>query len=137
MRNSSRNLRSTLKRILVVSLIVHLGWLGLPPVAQAGLIATQAALALEQGQQGRQGRLERVHRALLREDVRGEMLRLGVSPVQVQGRLSVLTDEELQRIDGELASLPAGGNVVAVIGVVFIVLLILELVGVIDIFKKM
>lgn len=134
MRRSSWHPRDTFKRILLVILTIQLGWLGLLPAAQAGLVATQAALALEQGPQAR---LERINGALLREDVRAEMLRLGVSPTQVQERLTVLTDEELQRIDGELASLPAGGNVVAVIGIVFIVLLILELVGVIDIFKKM
>jgi len=31
---------------------------------------------------------------------------------------------------------PAGGDVIAIIGVVFLVLIILEVVGVIDIFKK-
>jgi hypothetical protein len=31
---------------------------------------------------------------------------------------------------------PAGGDVLVVLGVVFLVLLVLELVGVIDIFKK-
>lgn len=126
--------RSTLKHFLAVTLTLHLGWLGLPPAAQAGLIATQATLALEEG---RQGRLERINGALLREDVRDEMLRLGVSSAQVQGRLAALTDEELQRIEGELTTLPAGGDVLAVIGVVFVVLLILELVGVINIFKKL
>jgi uncharacterized membrane protein (Fun14 family) len=32
--------------------------------------------------------------------------------------------------------MPAGGDALAVIGIVFLVLIILELVGVIDIFKK-
>ncbi|MGE5154404.1 MAG: PA2779 family protein [Bdellovibrio bacteriovorus] len=126
-------LRSTLKRALVMTLIAQLVWLGFLPAAQAGLVATQSALALEQ----REGRLERINAALLRDDVRTEMLRLGVAPSQVQERLAALTDQELQRIEGELDSLPAGGNVAAAIGITFIVLIILELVGVIDIFKKM
>lgn len=126
-------LRSTLKRVLVMTLIAQLVWVGFLPAAQAGLVATEAALALEQ----REGRLERINAALLRDDVRAEMLRLGVAPSQVQERLAALTDQELQRIDGELDSLPAGGNVAAAIGIAFIVLIILELVGVIDIFKKM
>lgn len=126
-------LRSMLKRTLVLTLIAQLVWVGFLPAAQAGLVATEAALALEQ----REGRLERINAALLRDDVRTEMLRLGVAPSQVQERLASLTDQELQRIEGELDSLPAGGNVAAVIGIAFIVLIILELVGVIDIFKKM
>lgn len=126
-------LRSMLKRTLVLTLIAQMVWVGFLPAAQAGLVATEAALALEQ----REGRLERINAALLRDDVRTEMLRLGVAPSQVQERLASLTDQELQRIEGELDSLPAGGNVAAVIGIAFIVLIILELVGVIDIFKKM
>lgn len=126
-------LRSMLKRTLVLTLIAQMVWAGFLPAAQAGLVATEAALALEQ----REGRLERINTALLRDDVRTEMLRLGVAPSQVQERLASLTDQELQRIEGELDSLPAGGNVAAVIGIAFIVLIILELVGVIDIFKKM
>ena len=124
---------ATLKRVLVFTLIAHLGWIGFLPAVQAGIVATQSALALEQ----RQGRLDRINAALMREDVRGEMLRLGVAPSEVQERLAALTDEELQRIEGELEALPAGGSVIAVVGVVFIVLIILELVGAIDIFKKM
>ena len=36
----------------------------------------------------------------------------------------------------QLADLPAGGDALAVVGALFLVLLILEVVGVIDIFKK-
>ena len=46
------------------------------------------------------------------------------------------TDEELETLASDLSSLPAGGSALGTIGVVFIVLLVLELVGVIDIFKK-
>jgi hypothetical protein len=35
-----------------------------------------------------------------------------------------------------MQSVPAGGDALAVIGIVFVILIILELVGVIDIFKK-
>ena len=51
-------------------------------------------------------------------------------------RIAALTDQELEQLAADLESLPAGGSLLGVAGVVFIVLLILELVGVIDIFKK-
>lgn len=123
----------SMKRFIVYMLIAHLACLGLVPAAQAGMVATESALALEQ----RQGRLDRINAALLRDDVRGEMLRLGAAPSEVQSRLGALTDQELERIEGALDTLPAGGNVAAAIGIAFIVLIILELVGVIDIFKKL
>ena len=63
------------------------------------------------------------------------MVALGVDPLDAQARVAALTDSELQTLDRQIGELPAGGDVLAVIGVVFIVLLILELVGVINIFK--
>jgi len=47
-----------------------------------------------------------------------------------------LTDSELRTLAGKIAEAPAGADALAVIGIVFVVLLILEMVGVIDIFKK-
>jgi hypothetical protein len=61
---------------------------------------------------------------------------LGVDPAQVESRVAALTDAELSRLAGQMSEMPAGGDALAVIGIVFIVLLILELTGVIDIFKK-
>ncbi len=64
------------------------------------------------------------------------MIGLGVNPSDAQARVAALTDSELQALDQRIESMPAGGDVLAVIGIVFIVLLILELTGVINIFKK-
>ena len=49
---------------------------------------------------------------------------------------ALLTPMEQQLLQQKIADLPAGAGVVEVIGIVFIVLLILELLGVTDIFKK-
>ena len=67
--------------------------------------------------------------------VRQAMLKLGADPAQVDGRIASLSDAELMQVQGELDRLPAGG-VLAVVGLVFVVLLVLELAGVIDIFKR-
>ena len=61
---------------------------------------------------------------------------LGVEPAKVEERIAALTDPELRTLAAQMADMPAGGNALAVIGIVFLVLLILEAVGVIDIFKK-
>jgi len=42
----------------------------------------------------------------------------------------------LRTLADRMAQAPAGGDALAVVGIVFVVLIILELVGVIDIFKK-
>lgn len=106
--------------------------LGAPAVSYAGLIDT--ATVVEAGQ--RTADLATIRAGLDREDVRAELVSLGVSEQVVDTRLAALTDAELHDLAGRMEELPAGGDLLAVIGVVFIVLLILELVGVIDIFKK-
>jgi hypothetical protein len=60
---------------------------------------------------------------------------MGVDAAAVVTRLAQLTDEELVLMESRLDKLPAGAGALEVVGIVFVVLLILELVGVIDIFK--
>ena len=106
--------------------------LGSPLVAEAGLIGTLQAV--ESGTRAQD--LATVNAALARQQVRAQFIALGVEPAQVESRVAALTDDELRVLADKVAEAPAGGNALAVIGVVFLVLLILEAVGVIDIFKK-
>lgn len=106
--------------------------LGFQATASAAVIGTQEYLAGVD----RAAAVDRVQAQLARADVRDAMVRLGVDPAAAAERVAGLSDRELAQVSGQLDELPAGGDVLAVIGVVFIVLLILELTGVIDIFKK-
>ena len=103
-----------------------------PATATAGVISTQQALSAEM----RTAKETQVRSSLARDDVRQAMQRLGVDPADADARIASLSDAELVRMQGELDSLPAGGDALAVIGVVFLVLLILELVGVTNIFNR-
>jgi hypothetical protein len=100
--------------------------------AQAEIIGTLPALEATQ----RQRDLDAVSTAFARDEVRRQFTKWGVEPAQVEARVAALTDEELRALAQKVDSMPAGAGVVEVIGIVFIVLLILELVGAIDIFKK-
>jgi hypothetical protein len=73
---------------------------------------------------------------IARDDVRAQLIGLGVDPAEAAARVVALTDAELAEIGHHLDSLPAGGNVLALLGAVFVVLLVLDLVGVIDIFSR-
>jgi hypothetical protein len=121
-----------LKRLLIQVLCVAMLNLGSPMVAQAGLIGTLQAVEADTRAQD----LATVSAALARDQVREQFVALGVDPAEVEARVAVLTDAELRSLAGQVAEAPAGGSALAVIGVVFLVLLILEAVGVIDIFKK-
>ena len=121
-----------IKRALTLFLVLHILALGVVPVAQAGMIGTQEALQLERDEV----QLARIDAFMTRQEVRTQMLDLGVSPTEGEQRLAAPTDQELQLIGQNIDGLPAGGSVLAVIGIVFVVLLILELVGVTNIFTK-
>ena len=121
-----------LRTVLVQVLAVALLSVGSPIVVQAEVIGTLAGLESAQ----RDADLARVNRALATEQAREQLQALGVDQAQVEVRLAGLTDSELSTLADKLEQAPAGGDVLAVIGVVFVVLLILEAVGVIDIFKK-
>ena len=73
---------------------------------------------------------------LARETVQQQLVQMGVNPELAMARVNALTATERQLLEQNISDLPAGAGAVEVIGIVFIVLLILELVGVIDIFKK-
>ena len=59
-----------------------------------------------------------------------------MNPTTVDARVAALTDSELRTLADRMDAMPAGGDFLAIVGLVFVVLMILEFVGVIDIFKK-
>ena len=120
-------------RFFVYALCLALLNLATPQVARAALIGTLQAV---EASGTRAQSLEIVNSTLAREQVRSQLQAMGVDPAAVEARIARLTDSELQSLADRMQHLPAGGDALAVIGIVFVVLIILELVGVIDIFKK-
>jgi hypothetical protein len=101
-------------------------------IAQADVISAEQYLNTID----RRATLDRVSRALARKDVQRALEHYGVDPSAAVERVAALNDEELMQLSESLDELPAGGSLLGTIGIVAIVLLILEVVGVIDIFKK-
>lgn len=122
-----------MKKGICLILSVCLVCLGVAAPANAAIIAASDALAA----QDRQQRIDLVQRQLAREDVQKAMVRLGVDPVNAQLRAGALSDAELAQLSAELDRLPAGGDILALIGAVFVVLLILEITGVTNIFNNL
>ncbi|MEE4362170.1 MAG: PA2779 family protein [Pseudomonadales bacterium] len=121
-----------LRGLLTVALCGQLVFLGVAaaPAAHAGAFATRDYLEGE----SRLARIDRVQAFLAEERVQAQLEQLGVSPEHAAERVAALSDAELARLDGQLQSLPAGGNIVGLVGAVFVVLLILELLGVTNVF---
>lgn len=123
-----KNFRNSMIAVLILSVLQ----LSSPLVAQAKIIGTLESLQTAQ----RDADLSTINAALARDEVRAKLSELGVQSEQVETRVAAMTDAELRTLASDIESAPAGAGAVAVIGVVFLVLLILEAVGVIDIFKK-
>jgi uncharacterized membrane protein (Fun14 family) len=106
--------------------------LGFAHVAHAGVIGTRAVAASAD----RAARVEIIQKAIMSDQVSSQLVALGVDPASAAARVSSMTDSELARLNANMEQMPNGAGVVEIVGVVFIVLLILEFTGVIDIFKK-
>lgn len=119
------------KQIMVWILSFSLLGTSLPSITYAGMIGTQTLIETQQGDDPR----ARVEEFIARDSVRDQIVALGADPEEVRDRLAALTGDELRLLEQNLDTMPAGG-IFAVIGIVFVVLIILELTGVIDIFKK-
>lgn len=123
-------MRTTLRTLLIGWLSVAMMLIGLP--AHAGMIGTEQAVAAN----ARADNLATVQGFMAREDVRAQLETWGVEPTQATERVAHLSDAELQQVAMNIENQPAGGGALVIIGVVFLVLLILELVGVTNIFTS-
>ena len=120
-------------KFVAIALSAILIFAGFTSQVSAAVIGTQQALSME----ARNAHIGEIQAKLARADVQQAMIDMGVDPVQAQLRVASLSDQELVQLNGELEKLPAGGHeVLVVVGILFVVLIILELTGVIDIFQK-
>lgn len=125
-------MKTTFMKSAVLSLLViFLSTVSLMPAAQAGVIGTQSLLSSQSSTVQ-----DQLRAALEREDVRAQLIALGVDPDKAGARVATLTPDEIAKLQNRIADLPAGAGALEVIGIVFLILLILELVGVTNIFHK-
>lgn len=99
--------------------------------AAAGIVGTETMVA----QETRSHTLDRIDLILAGETVSSQLVAWGVEPDMVRERMAALSDVELQQLAANMETDPAGG-VLVVIGVVFVVLLVLEMVGVTNVFRR-
>lgn len=123
-----KNLKASLAALVSSGMIL----LGTPNMANAAMIGTETLAS----QSLRADTEARVQNLLSREDVQTQLVAWGVDVQKAQERAASMSDEELQRVAATLDQQPAGGDLLVVVGLVFVVLLILELVGVTNVFTR-
>lgn len=69
-----------------------------------------------------------------RSDVKQRLLNMGVTPADIENRIKLMTHEEIAQLNQQFDELPAGGDVLGVILVIFIVFVITDVIGATDIF---
>ena len=99
--------------------------------AYSGMVTTEQLL---------QQQFENLDRSALiamldREEVREQLVERGVDPVFAKERIAALSDAEINEIKSQIDELPAGSGVVGILVAVLLVLVILDIVGVTNIFS--
>lgn len=110
------------------ALWAFMGFITLP--VQAAMVTTPDVLQSQQSEYDRQQLVE----LLDREDVQKQLLDYGVSPEQVQDRVNNMTDAEVAQLNDQIADMPAGGILGAIL-LIFVIFVITDVIGATDIFS--
>ncbi len=116
------------KWISWIALWAFMGFITLP--VQAAMVTTPDVLHTQQSEYDRQQLVE----LLDREDVQKQLLDYGVAPEQVKDRVSKMTDAEVAQLNDQIADMPAGGILGAIL-LIFVVFVITDVIGATDIFS--
>ena len=98
--------------------------------AQAGMITTESAIASAAADANRQSLLAE----LAREDVRAEIVALGVDPAEAEARLLAMTDQEVTEALAQIDEGTAGGDVIGFLLAVFLILILTDLLCITNLF---
>jgi len=69
-----------------------------------------------------------------RSDVKQQLLNMGVKPADIESRINLMTHEEIAQLNQQIDELPAGGDILGVLLIIFIVFVITDVIGATDIF---
>src|SRR5680860_996896 len=125
-------MRSRLSRFLAYVLTSGLMITPVMP-AYAGMVGTQGLVNEATSEWDR----ARLSSALEREEVRTLLAEHGISLQAAKARIDALTDREVRQLaTADFDKLPAGAGVIEVLVIAGLVVVILELVGITDIFSQ-
>jgi hypothetical protein len=116
---------ATIKRLFACMLVATFTFVGFTQTVHAAMIGTEQVLAAEHAKQNQ----ARIAAALERPEVVAQLERYGVSKEDARARVAVLTDEEAAMLAEQADTLPAGGDVLGAVLLVFFVLLLTDILG--------
>ena len=125
MRQNKRFLRFVSKIMLVCFLFVSV---------QQAVFANMVSTTELVNNQAMQAEKQRLADLLSQDQVRSQLVAMGVDPADAMKRLDNMTDEEIQSFAAQMDQLPAGSGVLELAVFVFLVLLVTDLMGYTEIF---
>ncbi|MBD3677484.1 MAG: PA2779 family protein [Rhodobacteraceae bacterium] len=119
------------KNALAYMLIAQMALLPIASTqAQAEMLSTDAAMSKYSGYADRDFLMSE----LQKDEIRNEIIALGVDPAEAEKRLAVLSDDEIATILSQMDEDSAGAGVVSVLVTVIVILMITDLLCVTQIF---
>lgn len=91
-------------------------------MAEAQMISTDTAIQRSAAEMDRAFLMDE----LAKDEVRDEMVRLGVSPDEAEARLAALSDAEIARLVQQAEEEKAGADIVGTLATIFIILLVTD-----------
>ncbi|HYC42288.1 MAG TPA: PA2779 family protein [Noviherbaspirillum sp.] len=120
----------SVKRAFVGALLAAFTFVGFTQTVQAAMIGTEQVHAAIVGG----GDHARINAALDRPEVIAHLESMGVTRDDAQARVAALTNEEAATLASQIDSLPAGGDVVGALVLIFVILLVTDILGLTKVF---
>lgn len=98
--------------------------------AQAAIITNNQVIHQTEQASDREALLQVINRS----DVQEQLLGMGVNTADIENRINQMTREEIAQLNQQLDTLPAGGDVLGVLLLIFIIFVITDVIGATDIF---
>ncbi|MCI0505471.1 MAG: PA2779 family protein [Gammaproteobacteria bacterium] len=123
--------KNRFKKIVSLMVLMCFTATGFSQSVLAGIVKTTDLVDKQMVQAGKQ----RIYDLLARDDVRSQLIAMGVSPEDAVKRVANMKDEEVSLFAEKMQELPAGGDsVLGVLVFLFLVLLVTDILGYTDIF---
>ncbi len=120
----------SMKRAFVGALLATFSFVGFTQTVQAAMIGTEQVHAANLARSDH----ARINAALDRPEVIAHLERMGVSREDAQTRVAALSDQEAGVLASQIDGLPAGGDVVGALVLIFVVLLVTDILGLTKVF---
>ena len=118
-------------RRLCTLLVIALFSLTVTQPVMAAMVSTRSLLVQEQAAQQR----DELRDMLQREEVRAQLVTLGVEPDAALARVDALTPEEVASLHQQIEDLPAGGGVGGTIVLILLILALTDVLGLTDVYS--